>query len=82
MGNGFNPLKIIQAIRSGKNPQEVTMQIVKERLGSTPFGQNLVNLAENNQTGEIEQIARNICQQRGVDFDKAFGDFKDSMGIR
>ena len=56
------------------------MNIVKQRMGNTPIGQNLIKLAENNQTQEIEQIARNICQQRGVDFDKEFTAFKSMFG--
>ena len=76
----FNPMQIIQAIRQGQNPQEITMNIVKQRMGNTPIGQNLIKLAENNQTQEIEQIARNICQQRGVDFDKEFTAFKSMFG--
>ena len=77
---GFNPMQIIQAIRQGQNPQQITMNIVKQRMGNTPIGQNLIKLAENNQTQEIEQIARNICQQRGVDFDKEFTAFKSMFG--
>lgn len=76
----FNPMQIIQAIRQGQNPQQITMNIVKQRMGNTPVGQNLIKLAENNQTQEIEQIARNICQQRGVDFDKEFTAFKSMFG--
>ena len=76
----FNPMQIIQAIRQGQNPQQITMNIVKQRMGNTPIGQNLIKLAETNQTQEIEQIARNICQQRGVDFDKEFTAFKSMFG--
>ena len=76
----FNPMQIIQAIRQGQNPQQITMNIVKQQMGNTPIGQNLIKLAENNQTQEIEQIARNICQQRGVDFDKEFTAFKSMFG--
>ena len=76
----FNPMQIIQAIRQGQNPQQITMNIVKQRMGNTPIGQNLIKLAENNHTQEIEQIARNICQQRGVDFDKEFTAFKSMFG--
>ena len=76
----FNPMQIIQAIRQGQNPQQITMNIVKQRMGNTPIGQNLIKLAENNRTQEIEQIARNICQQRGVDFDKEFTAFKSMFG--
>ena len=76
----FNPMQIIQAIKQGQNPQQITMNIVKKRMGNTPMGQNLINLAENNKTQEIEQIARNMCQQRGVDFDKEFAAFKSLFG--
>lgn len=75
-------MQIIQVIRQGQNPQQIVMNITKERLGQTPMGQNLINLAENNKSEEIEQIARNICQQRGVDFDKEFASFCKMMGLK
>jgi hypothetical protein len=40
------------------------------------MGQNLLSLAQQGKTTDIEQIARNICAQRGVDFDKEFTAFK------
>lgn len=82
MQGQFNPMQIIQAIKQGQNPQEITINIVKERMGETPMGQNLLNLAENNKSQEIEQIARNICQQRGVDFDKEFAAFKNMFNCK
>lgn len=77
----FNPLQVINALKTGQNPQQIILQITKERLGSTPFGQNIVNLAEQNKSAEIESIVRNICNQRGIDFDKEFNSFKKQMGI-
>ena len=81
MQGQFNPMQIIQAIKQGQNPQQVTMNIVKECIGQTPMGQNLINLAENNKGQKIEQIARNMCQQRGVDFDKEFAAFRKMLGM-
>ena len=81
MQGQFNPMQIIQAIKQGQNPQQVTMNIIKEYIGQTPMGQNLINLAENNKGQEIEQIARNMCQQRGVDFDKEFAAFRKMLGM-
>ena len=78
----FNPMQIIMAIRNGQNPQQIVMNILQERMSQTPMGQNLITLAQNNQTAQIEQIARNICNQRGIDFDKEFNSFKDSLGIK
>lgn len=78
----FNPMQVIMAMRNGQNPQQIVMNILQERMSQTPMGQNLITLAQNNQTAQIEQIARNICNQRGVDFDKEFNSFKDSLGIK
>ena len=45
------------------------------------MGANLLNLAKGNKTAEIEQIARNIAQSRGIDFEKEFNAFKQALGI-
>lgn len=31
-------MQIIQAIQSGANPQQITMNILQERMGQTPYG--------------------------------------------
>jgi F0F1-type ATP synthase delta subunit len=73
--------QIIQMIRQGKNPQELVLQFLKERASGTPFGENLIYLAENNRTQDIEQIARNLAQARGIDYDKEFNAFKQRLGL-
>ena len=78
----FNPMQVIMAMKNGQNPQQIVMNMLQERMSQTPMGQNLIILAQNNQTAQIEQIARNICNQRGIDFDKEFNSFKDSLGIK
>ena len=45
------------------------------------MGQNLLTLAQNNDGKGIEQIARNLCAQRGLDFDKEFATFKQQLGL-
>ena len=78
----FNPMQVIMAMKNGQNPQQIVMNMLQERMSKTPMGQNLIALAQNNQTAQIERIARNICNQRGIDFDKEFNSFKDSLGIK
>ena len=78
----FNPMQVIMAMKNGQNPQQIVMNMLQERMSQTPMGQNLIALAQNNQTAQIEQIARNICNQRGIDFDKEFNSFKDFLGIK
>jgi hypothetical protein len=45
------------------------------------MGRNLLNLARNGQTAEIEKIARNLCKERGMDFDQEFMKFRRTFGI-
>ena len=68
-------------IRQGKNPQELMLSILESNMGSTPFGANLLFLARNNRTAEIEQIVRNLARERGIDYDREFTAFKQSLGL-
>ena len=69
-------MKLLQAIRNGANPQQLVMSVLEGQMASTPMGKNLLQLVKENRTDEIEKIARNICEQHGIDFDKEFASFK------
>lgn len=75
-------MKLLQAIRNGANPQQLVMEVLEGQMASTPMGKNLLQLVKDNKTSEIEKIARNICEQNGIDFDKEFSSFKQSLGYR
>ena len=76
-----NPMQIVQMIRSGQNPQQLAMNLLQQNMGNTPMGQNLLKLAQNGQTADIEQIARNLAKQQGIDFDKEFTAFRQQLGL-
>ena len=76
-----NPQDLIQMIREGKNPQQLMISILEKNMSNTPFGQNLLFLAKNNRTRDIEQIARNMAKEKGIDFDKEFTAFKQRFGL-
>ena len=75
-------MKLLQAIRNGANPQQLVMEVLEGQMASTPMGKNLLQLVKENKTSEIEKIARNICEQNGIDFDKEFSSFKQSLGYK
>lgn len=75
-------MKLLQAIRNGANPQQLVMEVLEGQMASTPMGKNLLQLVKDNKTSEIEKIVRNICEQNGIDFDKEFSSFKQSLGYR
>lgn len=78
----MNILKILAAIKNGQNPQQLIMSILEGEMGNTPMGQNLLQLAKEQRGDEIEKIARNLCAQRGLDFDKEFMSFKQRIGLK
>lgn len=77
----MNILKILAAIKNGQDPQQLVMSILEGEMGNTPMGQNLLRLAKEQRGDEIEKIARNLCAQRGLDFDKEFMSFKQRIGL-
>ena len=71
---------IIKMIRTGANPQQIMLQYL-EGQSNTPMGANLLNLARQNNTAEIEKIARNTLAQQGRDFDTEFRAFRQNLGL-
>ena len=76
-----NPNQLVQMIKNGQNPQQLMLYVLESQMKGTPMGDNLLYLAQNNRNADIEQIARNLCNQRGVDFDKEFLAFKKMLGL-
>ncbi len=76
-----NIMQFIAAIRGGQNPQQLVMNMLEQKMGNTPMGQNLLKMAQSNDGKGIEQVARNLCAQRGLDFDTEFAKFKQQFGL-
>lgn len=76
-----NPIQLIQMIKSGRNPQQLMLSILEQQSQNNPMYQNLMMLAKNNRTSDIEQIARNLAKERGIDFDKEFNAFRRQFGL-
>lgn len=75
------PTDLINLIKGGANPQQLVMKVLEDRMAGTPIGDNIITLAKENRTDEIEKFARNICAQNGVDFDKEFNAFRKNLGL-
>lgn len=75
------PKELIAMIKSGINPQQLTMNILQNQMSKSPLGQNLLSLAQNGNTSQIEQFARNYVASQGKDFDQEFNSFKQMLGI-
>ena len=76
-----DPNVLIQMIRSGKNPQQLMLSVLQGQAYNNPLGRNLLSLAQQGRTEELEKVVRNIyTQQGGSDFDSEFEAFKRALG--
>lgn len=76
-----NPMQLIAMIKNGQNPQQLMMQVLETQMNDSPMRDNLLDLVRKGDTAGIEKIARNLAQQRGVDFDKEFNAFRQMLGL-
>ena len=60
------------------NPQQAVQNLVMEKANcqNNPLFQRAQQMAEGKDEDQLEQTARNLCKQRGIDFDTAFAEFK------
>lgn len=72
----MNPLNMIkQYMLQGLSPQNIL-----GKLNITnPILNNVMAMAKNGDTKGVETFARNICKQRGMDFDTEFSKFKNNL---
>jgi hypothetical protein len=66
-------------INSG-NPKQIVMRMMNDpQIANNPMAKNMFEMAKNGNLKGIEEMGRNIAKERGVDFDKAFSDFKNQF---
>lgn len=70
----MNIQNIIQLLTS--NPQ----QIINKALGNTPMSGNLLKMINNKDQKGIEQMARNLAKEKGIDADQMFNQIKNQFG--
>lgn len=70
-----NPLEMIQMIKNIKNPRDFVVNYVKQN-NNNPIMNNLIGMAEKNDTKGLEQFATNILKQQGMDFQEIMKNFK------
>ena len=71
----FNPMQIMNIMKN-KSPQDTIISIIGNQ---NPIINNLMKLAKSGNKSEIEDIARNMCKEKGIDFDKEFPSFMENF---
>lgn len=72
----MNPANMIkQYMLQGLTPRSILQRLNVQN----PILSNVISMAQNGDSKGVENFARNICKQRGLDFDQEFSKFKDSF---
>ena len=77
----LTPAQMVQMIKGGTNPQQLVMTVLDNWAATNPVYANLSTLAKEGRTQEIEQIARNLAKEQGLDFDKELENLRRQMGF-
>lgn len=72
-----NPFQLIQLVKGGMNPQQLVMSLLQNN--NNPILQNAVNLAQSGNMTALENLARNLAQQRGLNYDEQLAKLKNSL---
>lgn len=73
----MNPFQLIQTLRSSQgNPMEMMQQM----FGNNPQFQRAVQMAQGKSPEELQQTVRNLCEQKGINFDQTIQQMSN-MGL-
>lgn len=69
----INPIEMLKNFK-GRNPKEI---VLNQMIGEiqNPMIKNLVNMAKNGNEKDIETFARNMCKDRGLNYDEEISNF-------
>lgn len=72
-------MNIIQTIKqiksSGQNPKDMVIQMAKNN--NNPMLNNLVNMANKGDNKGVQDFARNMFKEKGIDIDKDLVELKE-----
>lgn len=72
---------LMNVIKSG-DPQKFVMNVLQQKAQQgNPMFTNLLGMVQSGDTKGIEDIARNIAKEKGIDFEKEFNSFKQMFGL-
>lgn len=75
----MNPLQFMKAMR---NQQEFIQQMMNNsQIMQNPIAKNAIGMAQSGDTKGIEQMARNLCKEKGINPDEMINQIKSRMGM-
>lgn len=75
----MNPINIFQMMKAG--PQQFIQQMIgNNQIMSNPIIKNALGMAQSGNSKGIEQMARNLCKEKGINPDDVMKQIKSRFG--
>ena len=75
----MNPMQMMQATR---NPQQFLQQMMgNSQIMNNPMAKNAIGMVQKGDSKGVEQMARNLCKEKGINPDEIFNQLKNNMSI-
>ena len=76
----MNPMQLIQMMRGG-NPQQFLQHMMgNNQIMSNPIIKNALGMAQSGNVKGVEELARNLCKEKGLNADDVFNQIKSRFG--
>lgn len=63
------------------NPQKLMQMMMNNQFQSNPLFARAKEMANGKSENEIIETAKNLCKQKGLDFETEFTKFKNNFGL-
>lgn len=77
----MNPVALVKMMRNPQMAMQTIMQQNPQLQNNQPL-MNAFNAIQNGDMKQAEQIARNVCQQNGVNPDEMISNLKNNIGMQ
>lgn len=77
----MNPMQIMQMMRGGSPQQFIQQMMGNNQIMSNPMAKNAVELMQKGDAQGVEQMARNLCKEKGLNADEVMQQIKSKFNI-
>ncbi len=75
----MNPISILQMMKAG--PKQFIQQMMgNNQIMSNPIMKNALGMVQSGNMRGVEQMARNLCKEKGLNADEVFNQVKGKFG--
>ena len=76
----INPMQFMQIMQS-KNPQQALMNVLNQQSRNNPILKNVFDMVQNGDSKGVEEMARNLAKEKGINADEAVQQIRKQFGI-